>query len=69
MKGVPSASIFAKSIETNKTPYEIYDMLMNGEIIEFDLCKNKKNEISSWLKWSRLFEYESTTQFKWSIKF
>lgn len=69
LKGVPSDSIYAKCVELNKTPYDLYNMLLNGEPITFDLCKNKKNEMSSWLKWIRLFEYETISDFKRCVKF
>lgn len=69
MKGVPSTSVIAKCVELNCTPLDIYQWLYDGEMIEFDLCVNKHNKPSSWLKWLWLFEYQTIEQFKWWIQF
>lgn len=69
MKGVPNKSIYAKCVELNITPLELYKRLANGEEFEFDLCVDENNETQTWLKRYKLFGYKTITQFKRCIKF
>lgn len=44
MKGVSTKSVLAKAEELGVTPLELYGMMYNGEVIEFDLCKAPQGE-------------------------